>query len=62
MAQEAQRQGFAALTAQAFQDNLASARVLTRAGFDYEGDGETFSVARGTTTPTFRYRRALAPG
>jgi RimJ/RimL family protein N-acetyltransferase len=53
------RQGWDALTAEVFQDNVASARVLTRAGFAYEGTGETYSVARGATTPTFRYRRDL---
>lgn len=56
---EAERRGFAALTAEVFQDNLASARVLTRAGFGYAGTGESYSVARGAMTPVFRYRRDL---
>jgi RimJ/RimL family protein N-acetyltransferase len=56
---EMARRGLAALTAQVFQDNLASARVLTRAGFAYEGEGEAHSVARGAMVPTFRYRRDL---
>ena len=42
-----------------FQDNVASARVLTRAGFAYVGEGESYSVARGAMTPAFRYRRDL---
>jgi RimJ/RimL family protein N-acetyltransferase len=52
--------GFFALTAQAFQDNHASVKVLARAGFAYEGEGALYSVARGTMVPTFRYRRELA--
>ena len=48
------------LTAEVFQDNPASARVLTRAGFDYEGEGETYSLARDTMVPSFLYRRRLA--
>jgi RimJ/RimL family protein N-acetyltransferase len=55
----AARDGWRELTAGVFQDNPASARVLTRAGFAYEGDAETFSLARAAMVPTFRYRRAL---
>ncbi len=51
--------GWRALAAEVFQDNPASAKVLTRAGFAYEGEGEVFSLARGAMVPTFRYRRAL---
>ncbi len=51
--------GFSALVAQAFQDNAASTKVLSRAGFGYVGDGELHSVARGAMVPTFRYRRDL---
>ena len=49
--------------AEVFQDNPASARVLTHAGFGYEGEGEVYALARGAMVPTFRYRRdiALAP-
>ena len=47
------------LEAAVFQDNPASAKVLTRAGFAYEGDGEIFSLARSAMVPTFRYRLAL---
>lgn len=42
-----------------FQDNPASARVLTNASFDYLGDAEAFSVARGSTAPTWTYIRKL---
>jgi RimJ/RimL family protein N-acetyltransferase len=49
----------AALTAQVFQDNAASTKVLTRAGFRYEGEGEIHALARGAMVPTFRYRREL---
>ncbi len=38
-----------------FQDNPASARVLTNAGFKYIGDAETFSVAREANVPTWTY-------
>ena len=41
--------------ASVFQNNPASARVLTNAGFEYIGDAETFSVARGATLPTWTY-------
>jgi RimJ/RimL family protein N-acetyltransferase len=40
-----------------FQDNPASARVLTNAGFAYIGDAEAFSVARGATVATWTYSR-----
>jgi RimJ/RimL family protein N-acetyltransferase len=42
-----------------FQDNPASARVLTHCGFDYLGDAESFSVARDKTVPTWTYSRKL---
>ncbi len=41
--------------ASVFQDNPASARVLTNAGFEYIGDAETYSVARATNAPTWTY-------
>ncbi len=44
---------------EAFQDNPGSARVLTNAGFQYLGDAESFSVARGTVVPTWTYIRKL---
>ncbi|MBT8458289.1 MAG: GNAT family N-acetyltransferase [Boseongicola sp.] len=45
--------------ASVFQDNPASARVLTNAGFQYLGDAETFTVARGSTVPTWTYLKRL---
>ncbi len=42
-----------------FQDNPASARVLTNAGFDYMGDAETFCLARGAVVPTWTYIRQM---
>ena len=41
--------------ASVFQDNPASARVLTNQGFEYLGDAETYSVARAATVPTWTY-------
>lgn len=43
-----------------FQDNPGSARVLTNAGFDYLGDAEAFSVARGAKVATWTYLKRLA--
>ncbi len=45
--------------ASVFQDNAASARVLTNCGFQYLGDAESYSVARGTTVPTWTYSKAF---
>ena len=42
-----------------FQDNPASARVLTHAGFDYLGDAESYSVARTAMVATWTYLRKL---
>lgn len=42
-----------------FQDNPASARVLTNAGFDYIGDAEAFCVARGAVLPQWTYVRQM---
>lgn len=47
------------LFAEVFQDNPVSARVLTNCGFEYLGDAETFSVARGTCVPTWTYLKKL---
>jgi RimJ/RimL family protein N-acetyltransferase len=47
------------LFAEVFQDNPASARVLTNCGFEYLGDAETFSVARGAKVATWTYSRKL---
>lgn len=40
-----------------FQDNPASARVMTHCGFQYLGDAETFCVARNARVPTWTYSR-----
>jgi len=45
--------------ASVFQDNPASARVLTHCGFEYLGDAECFSVARDAVVPTWTYSRKL---
>ncbi len=47
------------LFAEVFQDNPASARVLTNAGFSYIGEAEAHSVARGANVPTWTYIRAM---
>ena len=47
------------LFASVFQDNPASARVLTNAGFQYLGDAEAFSVARAGIVPTWTYLKRL---
>ncbi|WP_375172997.1 GNAT family N-acetyltransferase [Pseudooceanicola sp.] len=51
--------GNAAIFASVFQDNPASARVLTNAGFAYVGDAESFSVARNAKVATWTYVRKL---
>ncbi|QPH56244.1 GNAT family N-acetyltransferase [Pontivivens ytuae] len=43
------------LTASVFQDNEPSAKLLTSVGFRYTGVGETVSVSRGGTVPTWTY-------
>ena len=52
-------QGSSTLFAEAFQDNPGSARVLVHAGFQYLGDAESLSVARGRAVPTWTYIRKL---
>ena len=47
------------MVAEAFQDNPASARVLTHCGFGYLGDAESFSVARNARVATWTYARAM---
>lgn len=56
---EANPQGNRTIFAEVFQDNPGSARVLTNAGFQYLGDAETFSVARGARVPTWTYLKKL---
>jgi RimJ/RimL family protein N-acetyltransferase len=48
-----------AMFASVFQDNPASARVLTQCGFAYLGDAEGYSVARAAKVPTWTYTRKL---
>ena len=45
--------------AEVFQDNPGSARVLAHAGFQYLGDAESFSAARGVCVPTWTYVRKV---
>ena len=45
--------------ASVFQDNPASARVLTHCGFEYIGDAESFSVARNATVQTWTYLKRM---
>ncbi|MCH2164235.1 MAG: GNAT family N-acetyltransferase [Marinovum sp.] len=45
----------ATIFASVFQDNPASARVLTNCGFEYIGDAESFSVARKAQVQTWTY-------
>lgn len=52
--------GNSSIFAEVFQDNPASARVLTHAGFEYIGDAESHSVARGVTVPTWTYIKKMA--
>lgn len=51
--------GATTIFAEVFQDNPVSARLLTHAGFDYIGDAEAFSVARGASVPTWTYLRKM---
>ena len=46
--------------ASVFQDNPASAKVLTHCGFEYIGDAESFSLARDANVPTWTYLKKLA--
>ena len=56
---EANPKGCRSIFAEVFQDNPASARVLTNAGFEYIGDAETHSVARGANVETWTYIRNM---
>ncbi|MGR3290927.1 MAG: GNAT family N-acetyltransferase [Paracoccaceae bacterium] len=51
--------GSKTMFAEVFQDNAASARVVTNAGFAYLGDAEAFSVARNASVPTWTYVNRL---
>ena len=52
---EANPLGDSSLVASIFQDNPASARVVTHAGFKLIGESETFAVARGALVDTWDY-------
>ena len=56
---EANPHGARTLFAEVFQDNPVSARVLTNCGFEYLGDAEAHSVARGARVPTWTYFRRM---
>lgn len=56
---DANPQGCDAIFASVFQDNPASARVLTNAGFAYIGDAESYSVARMANVLTWTYVKKL---
>ena len=56
---EANPHGARTLFAEVFQDNPGSARVLTNCGFEYLGDAEAHSVARGAKVPTWTYLRRM---
>ena len=49
----------AAIFASVFQDNPASAKVVTQCGFDYLGDAESYCVSRDTPVPTWTYLKKL---
>ncbi len=57
---DANPHGSKTLFAEVFQDNPASARVLTNAGFEYIGDAEAFSIARNAKVATWTYIRKMA--
>ena len=48
-----------AMFATVFQDNPASAKVMTNAGFVYLGDAESYCLARDAAVPTWTYSRKL---
>lgn len=50
----------ATIFASVFQDNPASARVLTNCGFEYIGDAEVYCVSRAAKVPTWTYLKKLA--
>jgi len=47
------------MVARVFQDNPASAKVVTNAGFALIGESESFSVARGASVLTWDYVQRL---
>ena len=57
---DAQRTGWSRLAGEVFQDNPASARVLTKAGFAYAGATQSYCVARQRTVDVWRYELEFA--
>ncbi|MCT4558427.1 MAG: GNAT family N-acetyltransferase [Pelagimonas sp.] len=57
---EANPMGHATIFASVFQDNPASARVLTNCGFEYIGDAEEFCVARNAKLATWTYLKKMS--
>lgn len=51
--------GSETIFAAVFQDNPASARVLTNLGFQYIGDAEYHAVARNALVPTWTYSLSM---
>ncbi len=45
------------LRANVFQDNPASAKVLTKVGFSFIGEDESFSIARNGAVPVWVYEQ-----
>jgi len=56
---EANPNGDKTLFASVFQENTASARVVTNNGFEYLGEAEAFCVSRNAKVPTWTYLRKL---
>ena len=56
---DANPMGNATMFGAVFQDNPASAKVLTHCGFEYLGDAETFRVARDRPVATWTYTLKL---
>ncbi|WP_424928186.1 GNAT family N-acetyltransferase [Amaricoccus tamworthensis] len=56
---QARAAGLRALTANAFQENEASIKVLMRNGFKYIGESEVYSLARNSRVAAFDYRLDL---
>ena len=56
---DANPRGNDTMFASVFQDNPASARVLTNCGFENIGDAEAFSVARNSKVQTWTYHKKL---
>lgn len=55
----ARASGVPRLHATVFQDNPASAKVLTKAGFRYTGEAETYSAARDAKVAIWHYEQVF---